>query len=120
MNDKGFYDHFVTGNNTSTLHCYQIHKKGKARNDHKVKTGCFWSNRLHNPFTQNLGLEAHFEISDEESDTKYYNTTKINIKEGGKYGNGKVVNTDVENVDFPGYDSPKGFLSYIDEEDVIP
>ena len=37
VNDEGFYHHFVTGNNMSTLHCYQVCKKGEARNEHKVK-----------------------------------------------------------------------------------
>ena len=63
----------------STLHCYQFLKKGEARHDHKVKTGCFGSKSLYNPFTHNLGLEVHFYSSDGESDTKNYRTKK-NIK----------------------------------------
>ena len=70
VNGEGVYYDFVTGNNTSTLHCYQVHRNGDARNEHKVKTGCFWSKRLYNPFTQNLGLEVQFESSDEKIDTK--------------------------------------------------
>ena len=41
VNDEGVYYNFVTGNNTSNIHCYQVHRKGEARNDHKVKIGCF-------------------------------------------------------------------------------
>ena len=41
VNCEGVYHYFGTGNNTSTLHCYQVHKKGEARNDHKAKTGFF-------------------------------------------------------------------------------
>ena len=48
-----------------TLDCYQARKKGEASNDNKVKTGCFWSKRLYNPFTQKLGLEIQFYIVDE-------------------------------------------------------
>ena len=37
VNDEIFYHHFVTGNNTYTLHCYQGRKSREERNDHKVK-----------------------------------------------------------------------------------
>ena len=69
VNDEGVYQYFVTGNNTSTLHCYQVHKKEEAKNYHKVNTGCFWSNSLYNPFTQRLGLEAQFESGDTKDDS---------------------------------------------------
>ena len=46
VNDEGVYHNFVIGNNRYTLNCYQVHKNGEAMNDHKVKTGCFWSKRL--------------------------------------------------------------------------
>ena len=46
VNDEGVYHHSVTGNNMSTLNCYQVCKKGEARNYHKVKTGCFWYKHL--------------------------------------------------------------------------
>ena len=39
FNDKGFHHHFVTGSNISTIHLYQVRKKGEASNDHKVRTG---------------------------------------------------------------------------------
>ena len=100
----------MTGNNTSTLHCYQIRKKGEARNDHKVKTVFFWSKQLYNPFTQNLGLEIKFESGDDESDAKYERIKNTNIKEGVNDGNVKVSNNDVETVDIPGDDTPQGFL----------
>ena len=41
VNDKGVHHHFM-----STLHCYQVRKKGEARNDHKVNTVCVGSKRL--------------------------------------------------------------------------
>ena len=41
MNDKGVYHHYLTGKNTSTIHCYHVRKKGEARYDHKFKTGWF-------------------------------------------------------------------------------
>ena len=41
MNDNGVYHHYLTGKNTSTIHCYQVQKKGEARYDHEVKTGCY-------------------------------------------------------------------------------
>ena len=41
MNGKGVYHHFLTGNNTPTLHFYQVRKKDEVMHDHKVKTGCF-------------------------------------------------------------------------------
>ena len=56
LNDKVVYCHSVTVKNKSTLHCYRVRKNGEARNDHKVKTGCFWYKRLYNPFTRKLGL----------------------------------------------------------------
>ena len=31
-----------------------------------------------------------------------------------------MVEPGVETVDLPGYDSPQGFMSYSDEEDVMP
>ena len=111
VNDRGVYHHFVTYNNTSILHCYQVRKKGEARNFHKVKTGYFWSKGLYNPFTQNLGLEAQFESSDNESDTKYDRTTNTNMKEGGKCSNRKVTEPDVEIVDVSGDDALQGFVS---------
>ena len=80
LNYKGVYNNFVTWNNMSDLHCYHILKKGEARNDYKSKTVCFWSKRFYKTFTQTLGLEAQFESSDDESDTKYYRTKKTNIK----------------------------------------
>ena len=64
VNNEGVYHPFVTGKNMSTLHCYQFYKQDEASNSHKMKTGYFWSKRLYNPFTQKLGLEVHFEISD--------------------------------------------------------
>ena len=63
--EGGVYHTFVTGKNMSTLRRYQFWKYGEASNDHKVKTGCFWSKRLYNPFTQKLGLEIQFYIVDE-------------------------------------------------------
>ena len=95
----------------STLHCYQVSKKGEARNDHKVNTNCFWFKRLYNPFNQGLVLEEQFEISDNESDTKDDRTNNTNIKEGGNDGNGQVEKPDVETVDLPGDDAPQGFVS---------
>ena len=111
VNGEGVYRHFVTSNNASILHFYQVCQKGEARNDHKVKTCCFWSNRLYNPFTHKLGLEAQFEISDDESDTKDDRTTNTNIKEGVNYGNGQVAKLDVKTVDLSGGDALQGFLS---------
>ena len=104
VNDKGVYHHFLTGNNLSTLQCYQFFKKDKTRYEYNVKTGCFWYKRLYNPFTQNIGLEAQFERSYGESDTKDDRTKNTNIKEGGNYGNGQVANPDVETVDLTGDD----------------
>ena len=60
----------------STLNCYQVLKKGEARNKRKANIGYFWSKRLYNPFTQKLVLEAQFGSSDDESDTKYDRTKK--------------------------------------------
>ena len=59
VNDEGVYHHFLTGNNMSTLHCYQVHNKGEVRNGHRFNTGCFWYKCLYNTFTQKLGLGAH-------------------------------------------------------------
>ena len=50
VNEEGFYHHFLTGNNMSTLHCYQVHKKGEAKNEHIFNTGCFWYKCLYNTF----------------------------------------------------------------------
>ena len=58
--------HFMTGNSMSTLRCYQVLQKDEARNDHKVKTGCFWYNHLYNPSNHKLSLEYQFESSDEK------------------------------------------------------
>ena len=80
VNDEGVYHNFLTGNNMSTLCCYQVCKKCEARNDHKLKAVYFWSKRLYNPFTQKLGLEGQFESSDDKSDTKYDGTTNTNTK----------------------------------------
>ena len=111
VNNKGVYHHFVTGNNMSTLHCYQVRKKGEARNDHTLKTGCFWSNRLCNSFTHKLGLEGQFEISDEKIDTKHDRTKNISIKEGSNYGNGQVDKPDVETVVLSEDNPLQGFVS---------
>ena len=70
-----------------------------------MKTVCFYSKRLYDPFTQNLVLEAQFESSDDNSDTKYDRTKNTNIKGGINYYNGQVAETDVETVDFPGDDA---------------
>ena len=59
VNEEGFYHHFLTGNNMSTLHCYQVHKKDEVRNGHRFNTGCFWYKSLYNAFTQKLRLGAH-------------------------------------------------------------
>ena len=45
-----------------------------------MKTGLFWSKRIYNPSNQNLGLEAQFESSDDESDTKDDRTKKPTSK----------------------------------------
>ena len=95
----------------STLHCYQVRRKGEAMNDHKLKAGWFWSKRLYNPFAHNLGLEAQFECSDDKSDTKYDSTTNTNIKECVNDGNGKVVDTSLEAFVLPGYHALQGFVS---------
>ena len=76
-----------------------------------MKTGCFWSKRLYNPCTYNLGPEAQFKISDDESDTKDDRTTNTNIKEGVNYGNGQVAKLDVKTVDLSGGDALQGFVS---------
>ena len=75
---------------------------------------------IYNPFTHNLGPEAQFESSDNESDTKDDRTMKTNIKEGGNSVNGILANPDVEMVDLPGYIAPQGFESESDEEGVVP
>ena len=111
VNDEGVYHHFVTGKNMPTLLCYKVCKKGEVRNEHKGKTCCFCSKRLCNTFTQKLGLEAQFEISDGESDTKGDSTKYTNIKEGVSNGNGKVDKPDVETVDIPGDNAPRSFMS---------
>ena len=85
-----------------------------------MKTGCFWSNSLYNPFTHKLGLEAQLEISDENSDAEDDRTKNTTIEEGGNYGNGKVADPDVETVDLTGYVAPRGFAFEIDEEDGTP
>ena len=76
-----------------------------------MKTGIFWSKRFYNPFTQKLGLEAQFEISDGKSDTKDDRATNTNIKEGSIDYNGKVVKPHVNCFDIPGGAAPQGFLS---------
>ena len=90
VDDEGVYHHYFTGGNMSTIHCYQVRKKGEARCDRKVNAGLFWYNLIYNTFTQNIGLEENFQSSDDKSDTKYDRTTNTNIKEGGNYGNDKV------------------------------
>ena len=94
VNDQGVYCHFFIRNNTSTLHCFEVWKKGEAMNYHKVDKGCLWYKRLYNPFTQKLDLEEQFESSDDKIHTKDDSTKNTNIKEGGNIGNGKVANTD--------------------------
>ena len=66
---------------------------------------------MYNPFTQKLGLEEHFESSDDRSDTEDDRTKQTKIKEGSNDGNGKVAETDVETVDPPGDIVPQGFAS---------
>ena len=88
----------------STLYWYE------ARNDHKFNTGCVWSKRLYNLFTQKLGLEVQFKSSDYESDTKDDRNKNTNIKEGGNGVNGQVDEPDVETVDLLGYDTPQAFF----------
>ena len=109
VNDNFIYQQFVTGNNTSTLKCYQVCRKGEARNDHKFNTGCVWSKRLYNLFTQKLGLEVQFKSSDYESDTKNDSTTNTNIKEDVNNGNAKVDDPDVKTVVLTGDVVPQGF-----------
>ena len=91
VNGEDVYHHFVTGQNTSTIYCYQVSKKGDSSYDHKVNTGCFWSKWLYNPFTHNLCLEEKFESSDDKSDTKDDRTKNTNIKEVGNDVNGKIT-----------------------------
>ena len=69
------------------------------------------SKSLYNIFSQNIGLEAQFERSDDKSDTKDNSTTNTNIKEGGNDGNGQVANPYVETIDLTWDDAPQGFLS---------
>ena len=76
-----------------------------------MNTGCLWYKRLYNPFTHNLGLEAQFEISDDEIGTKYDRTKNTNIKEGVNYVNRQVYKPDVKTVDLPVDDAPQGFLT---------
>ena len=90
---KGVYRHFVTSNNMSTLHCYQVRKKGEVRNDRKVKTGFFWSKKLYNHFT--YAWPGSAVCSDYKRDTKDERITNINIKEVGNDGNGQVDEPDV-------------------------
>ena len=105
VNDEGFYCHFATVKNMSTLYWYE------ARNDHKFNTGCVWSKRLYNLFTQKLGLEVQFKSSDGKSDTKYDRTINTNIKEVDNDCNGQVAKSNMETVDLPGDYAPQGFLS---------
>ena len=72
------------------------------------------SKLLYNPFAQKLGLEAQFESSDDESDTRDYRNKNTNITEGGNYGNGQVDYSDVEFFYIRGDDATKGFVSYSD------
>ena len=102
VNDKGIYRHFVTVKNMSTLHCYQVRKKVETTNNHKVKTGYFWSKHFYNTFTNKLGPEAHFEGSDNKIDSKYDSTTNTNIKECGNDVNGQVDEPDVDFFNLPG------------------
>ena len=85
-----------------------------------MTTGCFWFKCLYNTFDQKLGLEVQFESSDDGSDTKDDRTKNTNIKEGGNYFNGQVVDPDVETVDLPGGGAPHRFLSYSDKENFAP
>ena len=80
VNDETVYRRYLTGNNMSTIHSYQIHKKGEERYDHKVNTDWFWYKRLYNTFNHKIDLEAQFEIGDEESDTEDARTKNTNIK----------------------------------------
>ena len=111
VNDEGVYHHFVTGNNMSTIHCYQVCQKGETWNYHKLNTVCFWYKCLYNTFTHNLRLEVQFEIIDDESYTKDDRNQNTNIKEGGSYGDCQVAEPDVEAVDIPGDDELQVFLS---------
>ena len=120
VNDEGFYRHLVTGKNISTIRCCHFCKQGEARNDHKLKTGCFWSRRLYNPFTQKLGLEMQFEGSADKSDIKDDSTKNTNIKEGSNDDNEQVSETDVETVDISGDDALQAFVSQIEQEGVMP
>ena len=67
-----------------------------------MKTCCFYSKHLYNPFTQQLGPEVQFESSDKESDTKDDRKKNTNIKESGNYGNGQVDEPDVKLLIFLG------------------
>ena len=55
-------------------------------------------------------MVAHFEISDDESDTKYDSTTNTTIKEGVNCGNRQVAEPGDETVGLPMDDAPQGFL----------
>ena len=81
-----------------------------------MKTGCFGSKRLKNHFTQRLGLEAQYEISDDESDIEGDGTTKTNRKEGGNDGNGKVADIDTGTVDLTDNIALQGFASNSDKK----
>ena len=52
-----------------------------------------------------------FDISGDESDTKYDRTINTSIKEGGNYGNGQVDEPYVETFYLPGGDAPQIFVS---------
>ena len=67
---RGFLSTLFDRKNTSNINCYQVHIKVEARYDHILKTGCFGSKILYNPFTHNLVLCAQFESIDDESDTE--------------------------------------------------
>ena len=54
VDNQGVYHHFVTGKYMSTLHFYQVCKRGKAVHDYKLKAGCFYYKQLYNSFTQNI------------------------------------------------------------------
>ena len=80
LDDEGVYHNFVTGNNTSTLHFYQVWEKGGSINDQKVKIGYFLYKHLYNPFTHMFGLEDQFDRRYDKIYTKDYRNTNINTK----------------------------------------
>ena len=82
VNGDIFYHHFVTGNNTSTLHFYQVWEKDGSINDQKVKMGYFLYKHLYNPFTHMFGLEDQFDRRYVKIYTKDYRNTNINTKKG--------------------------------------